>query len=192
VIVQTAPAESAATQREPVQPPGTGLRVDDELNVDPGPLGEVTGGLLKKRILRFNRLSREEKVEQIIAGTLRYGPYAAFALLPAFALLLKMLYFGRRRRYPSRPGLYGEHLVFAAHTHAFLFLTGTALVAVSVALARWLVAAWIVIYLVAALRDVYAGSWLGTFVRSAVMVITYTILFALATAALIAVAILLR
>jgi hypothetical protein len=43
-----------------------------------------------------------------------------------------------------------------------------------------------------ALRDVYAGSWLGTFVRSAVMVTVYTILFAFATGALIVVAILLR
>ena len=45
-------------------------------------------------------------------------------LLPAFAVLLKVLYLGRRRRYPARPRLYGEHLVFAAHNHAFLFVAG--------------------------------------------------------------------
>ena len=50
---------------------------------------------------------------------LRYGPYAMFALLPAFGFLLKLLYLGRARRYPLRPKLYGEHMVFAAHNHAF-------------------------------------------------------------------------
>ena len=48
-----------------------------------------------------------------------------FALLPAFAALLKVVYLGRSRRYPSRPRLYGEHLVFAAHNHAFLFVVGS-------------------------------------------------------------------
>ena len=37
-----------------------------------------------------------------------------FALLPVFAGLLKVAYFGRSRPYPSRPRRYDEHLVFAA------------------------------------------------------------------------------
>ncbi len=85
---------------------------------------------MKKRIERFNRLSRGQKFEQILAGALRYGPYAMFVLLPAFAALLKALYLGRRRRHPGRPRLYGEHLVFAAHNHAFLFVIGILLLAV--------------------------------------------------------------
>ena len=85
-----------------------------------------TAGILQKPIARFNSLPRAQKLEQILAGTLRYGPYAMFALLPAFAVLLKLLYLGRRRRYPARPRLYGEHLVFAAHNHAFLFVVGHA------------------------------------------------------------------
>jgi hypothetical protein len=53
---------------------------------------------LQRRIDLFNRLSRQERGEQIFAGMLRYGPYAAFALLPLFALLMKLVYVGRVRR----------------------------------------------------------------------------------------------
>ena len=80
---------------------------------------------LKQRWERFNKLSRDEKAYQLTDGMLRYGPYAMFALLPAVALVLQLLYMGRHRRYPERPRLYGEHMVFAAHNHAFLFVAGT-------------------------------------------------------------------
>jgi len=90
------------------------LTLDDDLNFKLADLPEARG-LLSKPIARFNSLTRAQKLEQILQGTLRYGPYAMFVLLPAFALLLKLLYLGRRRRHPARPRLYGEHLVFAAH-----------------------------------------------------------------------------
>ena len=77
---------------------------------------------LQRRIDTFNQLSRHGRGEQIGAGLLRYGPYAAFVLLPLFALLLKIVYVGRGRRYPSRPRRYVAHLIFGAHSHAFLFL----------------------------------------------------------------------
>ena len=116
---------------------------------------------------------------------------AAALLLPAFALLLKLLYPGRRR-YPSRPRLYGEHLVFAAHSHAFVFLAGTALVPAPIALVQPVIGAWIVIYLFLALRAVYGGSWLGSVARSVAMVVVYAILFGRATAGLLVAAVLLR
>ena len=47
---------------------------------------------LQKRWDRFNRLPRSEKKAQIAEGMLRYAPYAMFALLPAFALLLKLVW----------------------------------------------------------------------------------------------------
>lgn len=192
VVVKPTPAEPAASERAPVEPTGTGVRVDENLGIDFGPIAGAGGGVLRKRIERFNRLSHEQKAEQIVAGTFRYGPWAAFALLPAFALLLKVLYLGPARRHPSRPRLYGEHLAFGAHTHAFVFLAVSALVALPFAAMRWLVAAWIAVYLFVALRVVYGGSWLGTFLRSGAMLVAYAIVFAVATAGLLAVAILLR
>jgi hypothetical protein len=171
--------------------PGELVTLDDDLNVN---MAEVpaTMGILEKPIARFNALPRAQKMEQVVAGTLRYGPYAMFALLPAFALLLKVLYLGPRRGQPSRPRLYGEHLVFAAHNHAFLFVTGS-LMAISPS--GWLTGAlttWALIYLVWSTRSVYGGRWLGIALRAMVIVVTYAILFAIVTLGLLVAAVLLR
>ena len=110
-----------------------GVKIDDELDLRD--IGDQLP-VLRERIERFKRhVSARERLEQMVDGMLRYGPYAMFALLPAFAVLLKMLYLGRRRRYPHRPRLYGEHLVFAAHNHAFLFVDAVAAIAVPATLA---------------------------------------------------------
>lgn len=49
---------------------------------------------LQKRWNRFNNLSKSEKAEQLGESILRYAPYAMLVLLPAFALLLKLVYLG--------------------------------------------------------------------------------------------------
>ena len=138
------------------------LTLDDDLNVSVGALPGMAG-FLKKPIDRFNSLSRAQKIERIVVGTLRYGPYAAFALLPAFALLLKLLYLGRRRRYPARPRLYGEHLVFAAHNHAFLFVAGALLYAAPASVAGGAFTLWALVYLIWAtrvdLRRILGSEW---------------------------------
>ena len=149
-------------------------------------------GVIKKRVDRFNQLTRSQKAEQILFGALRFGPYAMFALLPAIAALLKALYVGRRHKYPLRPRLYGEHLVFAAHNHAFVFIAVALLVAFPNDIARRLVAFWIAVYLVWSMRVVYGGSWPGITVRSGVLFVVYSVLFGLVTAGLVVVAILMR
>ena len=184
-VAEEARAPDAANARE------TGKAGGEDFNVDLGDLPDSMSAV-KKRIDRFNRLPFEQKSEQVLAGTLRYGPYAMFALLPAFAGLLKLLYMGGARRRPLRPRLYGEHLVFAAHTHAFLSLAGAAFVAIPLAFVQPAIGTWIVVYLIWALRTVYGGSWFGLIARSAVMFIVYMVLFGLAIAALLFVAILLR
>lgn len=167
---------------------GSGLRTDDDFKVDLG----VEIPALKERIERFRRLTPKEREAQIVDGTLRYGPYAMFVLLPAFALLLKILYLGRRRKYPARPQLYAEHIVFAAHCHAFLFLAIVAANVVSLGPLRAAVIVWMPIYGLLSLRAVYGGSWLGIVARSSVMFAAYSVLFGLVTAGLVVVAILLR
>ncbi len=165
--------------------------MDDDLNLKltdlPG-----TSELLRQPIARFNSLPRAEKLEQIRAGALRYGPYAMFALLPAFAGLQKLLYLGRRGRYPARPRLYGEHLVFAAHNHAFLFVVGTLLCGVTAGWMRSALWLWAIVYLAWSMRAVYGGSWPGIAARAAVLVIAYSILFSFVTLGLLTAAILLR
>ena len=68
--------------------------IDPELNVAFPAFGGGAAEAINKRLARFNRLPRDEKATQIMGGMLRYGPYAMFLLLPAFAPLLKALYFG--------------------------------------------------------------------------------------------------
>jgi hypothetical protein len=128
----------------------------------------------------------------VLAGTTRYGPYAMFVLLPAFAALLKIAYLGRRRRYPGRPRLYGEHLVFAAHNHAFVFVVAILLFTVPISLVRDLASIWIFIYLAWSMHAVYGGSWIGIAVRGFALFLVYFVLFAFVTIGLLVAAILLR
>src|SRR4029079_3934625 len=99
-----------------------------------------------KRWDHFRKLPRDEKAEQLYAGVLRYGPYAMVALLPAFALLMKIAYLGRGARYPGRPRRYAEHLVYSAHVHAFAALMIIALLLVPIAPARFALVLWILFY----------------------------------------------
>lgn len=126
---------------------------------------------LRARIKRFDALDPTQRIQQLTAGVRRYAPYAMFALVPAFALLLKLVY-PRRRGHPQRPSLYGEHLVFAVHSHAFFFLTATfaALVPQPLAATAW---AWAVLYPVLALRRVYGGRWIGAALRAFALLALY-------------------
>ncbi len=167
------------------------LTLDDDLNFKLADLPEAKG-LLSKPIARFNGLTRAQKLEQIHQGALRYGPYAMFVLLPAFALLLKLLYLGRRRRHPARPRLYGEHLVFAAHNHAFLFAVGTLMVVLPQGYARLAAVLWALAYLTWSMRAVYRGSWPGIAARGAALAVVHSVLFGFVTVGLLIAAVLLR
>ena len=167
----------------------SGLSLDDDFNVS---MFDLQIPAIRKRVERFNHLSSTEKAAQMTEGVLRYGPYAMFVLLPAFALLLKILYLGPRRRHPTRPRLYADHIVFAAHNHSFLFLAIVAAAAISVGVVRGAVIVWILVYLIWSLRVVYRGSWIGIGLRTFAMLFCYTVLFGLVTAGLFVAAILLR
>ncbi len=148
---------------------------------------------LRERIDHFNAMSRADKIDQIVGNTLRYGPYAAFALLPAFALLLAFAYPFSSRRYPQRPRRFAGHLVFAAHSHAFLFAFTTLMVLLP--MPGWLTALLIAAactYLLMALRAVYGGGWILTVLRAFALLIAYLVMFALATLALLLAALLVR
>jgi tRNA/rRNA methyltransferase len=164
------------------------LSIDDDFNVA---MFDLQFPTIKKRVERFNRMSTQEKAAQMTDGVLRYGPYAMFVLLPAFALLLKVVYLGGRRRHPYRPRLYSEHMVFAAHNHAFLFVAIIAAQAF-VGVLRGAMIVWMLVYMLWSMRVVYRGSWLGIGLRSFALFIAYSVLFGLVTAGLLAVAVLLR
>jgi hypothetical protein len=179
-----APRGDAATS------PPSSRRHDEDIEIGIDEL-ESLSPELGKRLHRFRGLSRQEKADQLYAGALRYGPYAMFALLPAFALLLRIAYAGRRRRYPNRPRRYAEHLVFAAHNHAFLFLVVIIAAALPFGIVRAALWLWSLAYFAWSMRAVYGGRWSGVLARGALVALAYTILFGFAIAGLIVAAALL-
>ena len=147
---------------------------------------------LRARVDAFNRLPRDAKSEEIVAGMIRYAPYAAIGLLPLFALMVGVVHAGNARRHPGRPRRYAAHLVFGAHTHAFAFLVATLFALVPFAPLRTLLVVGAIGYALLSLRTVYGGSWLAIVLRAAVIAFVYLVLFALAVAGLVVAAVLIR
>jgi hypothetical protein len=106
-------------------------------------------------------------------GLIEMMPRMLFALLPIFAAIVAMLYRGRK---------YPEHLYFAIHLHAFLFLalllSGLAKftqLPVVVGLVGFAVLLWIPVYSTLAFRRVYGGSIVGTLAKEATIAVLYGI-----------------
>jgi hypothetical protein len=104
---------------------------------------------------------------------LRTLPRLLIALLPVFAVILALFYRGRR---------YPEHLYFAIHFHAFIFLALS--IAQLAQITRYaplvigtglLAAIWIPVYAIASLRRVYGGSLPVTMAKGAGAALLYTI-----------------
>lgn len=170
----------------------TGLTIDPDLKLHTDLFSGAGLSPLQQRIDLFNRLSRQERGEQVFAGMLRYGPYAAVALLPLFALLVKLVYLGRTRRYPLRPRRYAAHLVFGAHNHAFLFLVVALMALLPSGLLSAALGVWAIAYLLWSMKTVYGGRWFGVLSRAFAIFIVYLVFFALVVAGLVVAAVLLR
>ena len=105
--------------------------------------------------------------------------------IPLFALVLKILYVFKRR-------FYIEHLIFALHTHAFVFLStviiiglgfllalkSTALTAVTCTFLGFAV----VIQLLVAIRRVYRQNWFATLFKFGLGSLIYVVLLSIAFA----------
>jgi hypothetical protein len=103
-------------------------------------------------------------------------PTLLFLGMPICALLLKLLY-RRSRRY------YIEHLIFSVHLHTWAFLVFMVGIGyfklVWLTLPRltgffgWLLAGWMIWYVLAAFRTVYQQGWIKTGVKLALLSATY-------------------
>lgn len=114
---------------------------------------------LGKRVDHFEELTREQKGQAMKDGFFRYGPYAMFALMPLFALYLKVLYLGSGRRY-------GEHMLFALHTSSFAFVMFAAIkLADDYGFVKFVLICWLVGYLPWAMRRVYQSGKFTTVMR---------------------------
>jgi hypothetical protein len=110
-------------------------------------------------------------------------PRMLFALLPIFAGIVALFYRGRK---------YPEHLYFAIHFHAFVFLAlgvsalfkFTRLPALA-AIAGFITVVWIPVYATLAFRRVYGGSLARTLAKEAVIVAIYGVTSLVAFIALV-------
>jgi hypothetical protein len=151
----------------------------------------VVADQLRARLEHFDSLPAHEKGRLLSSGLVQYGPYAMFVLLPVFAWLQQLSYIGRQRPYPGRPKRYIEHLVYATHLHSVMFLAAIVALLIPWAWPRWLVLAWLVIYVLRGKHEIYGGSRWGGIVRTLLVVVAYTFFMACALLLLIFPAILL-
>ncbi len=103
--------------------------------------------------------------------------------IPLFALVLKIIYVFKRR-------FYIEHLVFALHTHAFVFLSTVIIIGLGfllalkstalTAIACTFLGTAVLIQLLIAIRRVYRQNWLATLFKFALGSVIYSVLLALA------------
>jgi hypothetical protein len=130
------------------------------------------------RINRLNLTGLTTIMSQLIWGFL--------LLVPMAALLLKLLYIRRKRRYV-------EHFIFTLHIHSFLFLTQfLGALGLLIFDAPWLVVLSGVataIYFLLALKRVYGQGWWKTLIKAVLLSWGYFVLavFALSMAAVLAV-----
>ena len=169
-----------------------GLSIDPDLKLRINVAAGAWLDPLRRRAELFNRLPRQEKADQIFAGMLRYGPFAMVVLLPLFALLAKLVYLGRARRYPARPRHYAAHLVFGAHSHAFLFLVVALIALIPVGLLRGALVVWAIVYLLWSMKTVYGGRWSGVLARALVILFAYSAVFVFVVGGLVVAAMMLR
>lgn len=148
----TGPA-TAARPAPPIHPDSTGLEWQFKRMVD-------------RSQTRLDAMTPTQRASYLASGIARQVPNAMFVLMPLFALFLRALY--------ARSGRgYVDHFIFTLHVHAFAFAASTAFLVVPVGTVRAAIVAWVPVYLVLALRRVYAQSRRRTAFRYAALVALY-------------------
>ena len=139
-------------------------------------------------LTKFARAVRSpERLQGAIAAA---TPKAMFVLVPLFAALVGMVYRDRRKRFP-------QHLAFALHVHAALFLALTVMLAgrllpsiTAAGVLQLLVLVPFAMYAVRATRVVYEGSRAQTVWRLTLVSAMYFVTFMVTMAILFAASVL--
>lgn len=148
----------------------------------------------RDNIEHFRSQPEEERSARLNHGFAANLPYMLIAVLPLFALFLKLIYLPSGRRY-------GEHLVFALHANAFAFLLSSAILLLPGSV-PWLIIglsegfpqfvsvadylqliplAWLLAYLPWAMQRVYGGAKAVTAVRWLLLLAAHLCAITLAT-----------
>ena len=154
-------------------------RVGSETNVPTG------FAALDRAVARIEAMTPQQRTEHVNAGIRQYLPFVLIVLVPVLALLLRLLYWDRRR-------LYGEHPVFAFHAQTVAFIVE--LIA-AIPIGEWFAALMSMAFVVhgaIALRRVCGGRWLPTVLREAVLLTVYGMAVGVSVAAVAIVGLALR
>lgn len=123
--------------------------------------------LAAKKLLRY---AEDNNPKTILREVVDNIPILIFLLLPAFALILKLLYVRRKQ-------LYVEHLIFAIYLHAYLFL----MIALAVMGFHWIgqfsvfipiLATFVYIFFM--FKNVYQQHWFKTIIKINLLFFIYT------------------
>jgi hypothetical protein len=160
-------------------PPPAGSKEEDEARrngSDLQGLVDYIGPGAVAKIKSVLALPEAQRHKVFAAGFYSYAPYAMLLLMPLFAFYLKLLYLGSGR-------LYGEHFLFALHTNAFAYLQITLMMLSPWGFLTFLLGVWLVFYLPTAMRRVYGGSRIVTFLRWVVLATLHALSLAVAVLA---------
>ncbi|MCV2363427.1 DUF3667 domain-containing protein [Paucibacter sp. DJ1R-11] len=176
----SAPASGSARPPAPTakaRPSVVELEPDEEQNFQVGGLAGMRFGIKNKKFfcerlpesmckrlekrLAHGREHLKQEILGVILRSLNNLGATMFALLPAFALWLKLIFMDKRLRYT-------EHLVFALHLHAFWFAM---LMLMLVPLSGLQGSAWLatMVYPLVAIQRVYRTRWWSTLLRAALL-----------------------
>ncbi len=114
--------------------------------------------------------------ENAVAKILEYISWAFFVLLPIFALILKLVYIRRKKRYM-------RHLVFSIHIHSFIFLVLTTIVALSMIFDSGLGKVYVILffsiplYIMIAMKKFYGQSIAKVILKFFTVSFLYNIVF---------------
>jgi hypothetical protein len=135
---------------------GSWLEID---NIDTG--SSRVDSAIAHRLTRWSQMDGREAAQDIVRTAFQYVPTIIFLLVPVFAALLKLLYIRHKR-------FYAEHMIFALHTHAFMFVVFTLMIL----LRSWigglplaLLMGWVFVYIYLAMKRVYGQSHVKTFIK---------------------------
>lgn len=123
--------------------------------------------LMLRQVMKSKAMSREAFLSYFKSRL----PWIMFAIMPVFALIMKLVYIRRKR-------LYIDHLVFAYHYHSFVFLLmliGLLLLKIWPGMPQWPFALWILWYLLRSMIKVYDDSFLKAFLRFLLIFVLYLI-----------------
>jgi len=144
----------------------------------------------QSRVEKWVKSRVEEKIgsggdrgELFLKALIDNLPYMVLCSIPLFAVVLKILYVWKRRYYI-------EHLVFALHTHAFVFLATLVIIGIGFLL-NWklpqltpvtcvFLGFAVMVELLIAIRRVYRQNWFATVFKFALGSVIYLCLLAVA------------